>query len=180
MTQGRRAVESPNNVGGRRAHPPRPEKDWSKKLNRKEGLLARSSALAATASEQLVSGRGHRFDEEVVLPLIVEDTFATLKHTGDVKEVLEKLGLGADLARAIKGRNNRAGRGTMRGRPFKVPRSILIVIGDEGDIIRGARNLTGVDVVPVSFLNTEMLAPGGDPGRLTVYTESAIEQLRRW
>ena len=46
MSQGRTAVESPPNVGGRRAHPPKPEKDWSKRINRKERRAARNSALS--------------------------------------------------------------------------------------------------------------------------------------
>ena len=41
----------------------------------------------------------------------------------------------------------------------------------------GARNHAGVDVVVVENLNAELLAPGTHPGRLTVYTKSAVEKL---
>ena len=41
LTQGAKGAESPNNVGGRRAFPPKAEKDWSKKINRKERTLAK-------------------------------------------------------------------------------------------------------------------------------------------
>ncbi|MCQ8904714.1 MAG: 50S ribosomal protein L4, partial [Methanothermobacter sp.] len=34
-----------------------------------------------------------------------------------------------------------------------------------------------VDVVTVENLNAELLAPGTHPGRLTVFTRSAIEKL---
>ena len=32
LTSGRTAAESPNNVGGRRAHPPKVEKNWKEKI----------------------------------------------------------------------------------------------------------------------------------------------------
>ncbi|MCD6383264.1 MAG: 50S ribosomal protein L4, partial [Thermoplasmata archaeon] len=71
LTQGRRAAESPNNVGGRRAHPPRVEKDWSKKINKKERILAIRSALAATKVRDLVMARGHRVPDDRTLPVVV-------------------------------------------------------------------------------------------------------------
>ena len=51
---GRKATESPNNVSGRRAHPPRPERIWAQKVNKKELKIARQSALAATACAECV------------------------------------------------------------------------------------------------------------------------------
>jgi large subunit ribosomal protein L4e len=35
-----------------------------------------------------------------------------------------------------------------------------------------------VDVVEVRNLNVELLAPGGEPGRLTIWSEKAIEELK--
>ncbi len=67
----------------------------------------------------------------------------------------------------------------MRGRRYTCPRSVLVVIGQDRGIVRAARNLPGVDVVEVKLLNAELLAPGGVPGRLTLWTESALETLRR-
>ncbi|MHA1735458.1 MAG: 50S ribosomal protein L4, partial [Candidatus Thorarchaeota archaeon] len=46
-------------------------------------------------------------------------------------------------------------------------------------ISMGARNLPGVDVVEVHGLNAELLAPGTHPGRLVVWTKSAIERLEK-
>ena len=45
------------------------------------------------------------------------------------------------------------------------------------DAVKAARNLLGVDVTDVSNLNAELLAPGTQAGRLTVWTQSAIERL---
>ena len=42
---------------------------------------------------------------------------------------------------------------------------------------KAARNLPGVDVVTSKDLCAEDLAPGGDLGRLTIWTKSAIEAL---
>jgi large subunit ribosomal protein L4e len=53
----------------------------------------------------------------------------------------------------------------------------LIVVCDSVNLVTAANNLPGVQVTTVLNLNTEMLAPGTHPGRLTVWTNSAIEQL---
>lgn len=65
----------------------------------------------------------------------------------------------------------------MRGRKYKIPKSILIVSTEE-NIQKGSGNLTGVDVVKPDQINIEYLAPGGDAGRLTVFTKSALMQIR--
>jgi large subunit ribosomal protein L4e len=53
----------------------------------------------------------------------------------------------------------------------------LIVVAENKGIVEAARNIPGVDVVVVSSLNAEMFAPGTHPGRLTMWTSSAIERL---
>ena len=50
LTQGRTAALAPCVVGGRRAHPPKAERVWKEKMNKKEKTLAKNSAIAATAS----------------------------------------------------------------------------------------------------------------------------------
>jgi large subunit ribosomal protein L4e len=92
-----------------------------------------------------------------------------------VVELLEALGLHADIERADEGRSVRAGRGTTRGRKYREPSSILFVTSEEPS--KAARNLAGADVATAREVNAEDLAPGGHPGRLTVFTESAIEEL---
>ena len=49
----RRGAQSPHTLGGRRAHGPKVEKDWSRKLNRNERRLARDAALSATADIEI-------------------------------------------------------------------------------------------------------------------------------
>lgn len=181
LTQGRTAAESPGNVGGRRAHPPVPEKNLSKKVNRKERRLAKFSALAATADPEVVKGRGHSFEEDITLPVVVEDGFEDLETTKEVIEALESLGLGDDVLRAKEGKHVRAGKGKMRGRKYRRPRSILIIVSEEDvPLVKSAGNLPGVEIVPPSRLNAGVLAPGGDAGRLTLLSESALGKIGEW
>ena len=172
-----RAVRVPQAVGGRRAHPPKPEADRGKDINRKERQLATRSAIAATADAELVAERGHRFAEDLVLPIVLDDAFEELDRTQEVLAVLEAIGIDADVERAEDGRSVRAGRGSARGRKYKQPKSILFVTSSEAGPSRGARNLAGADVATAGEVNVEDLAPGGHPGRLTVWTAAAIEEV---
>ena len=185
----RRAAQNPHTLGGRRAHGPKVEKDWSRKLNRNERRLARNSALTATTDITMVSNRGHRFAEEISsLPIILGDysengkkmdfeEFNLSGGTRKVSAIFEALGLGDDLRRASKGRKIRAGKATMRGRVHKTPKSVLLVVANKDGLAKAARNLPGVDVVAAKDLSAEDLAPGGDLGRLTVFTKAAVEAL---
>jgi len=181
MKAGRKATESPNNVSGRRAHPPLPERIWTLKVNQKERVLARLSAIAATGDADVVKTRGHQFEDTVTFPIIVEDKVQGLTTTSEVAEVLDRIGLGYDLDRAKFGRKIRAGKGKMRNRRYRTPVSILFVVSDkEQALFLGASNLPGVEVVSVCGLNASILAPGGDAGRLTVFSESAIVKMGEW
>ncbi|HLF16958.1 MAG TPA: 50S ribosomal protein L4 [Candidatus Thermoplasmatota archaeon] len=175
LKQGSRSAFVPNAYKGRRAHPPESRHFWDEKMNKKERRLAIASALAATASVDLVKARGHQLSE-VALPVVVADDMFTAKKTQDIADVLGKIGLGADLERAKDGVHVRAGMGKLRGRAYRTPRSVLLVTADGK--APGAHNLAGVDVVAARNLSAEHLAPGGDPGRLTVYTKTALEHLR--
>ncbi|WP_456472617.1 50S ribosomal protein L4 [Methanocaldococcus sp.] len=170
------AARVPQAVGGRRAHPPKVDKILWERVNKKERLLAIKSAIAATANIDLVKERGHIFDGEV--PLIIEDGFEELSKTKEVYEVFKKLGLDKDVLRAKEGKRVRAGKGKMRGRRYRKKKSILIVVKDKCPAILASRNLPGVDVVTVKDLGIIHLAPGGVGGRLTLWTEGALEKLK--
>nr|AJS12978.1 50S ribosomal protein L4P [uncultured archaeon] len=176
LTQGQAAALAPNVVSGRRAHPPKVERDWKEKMNKKENQLARNSALAATAAKEIVTKRGHRFDEKVTLPIIIEDGFENIKKTKEIVEILEKIGINSDILRSANGKHVRAGKGKMRGRRYRVPKSLLIVSLKEG-LKKSSENLSGVDITKPHQLNIELLAPGGIAGRLTIITKSALTKL---
>ena len=170
---------APFTRGGRRAHPPKAEEKDAEGMNKKEKVLAVSSAISATKDGNLVESRGHKVDGIEDFPIVVEDDFEEMKKTREVKEALENLGVWPDVERVKDGRKTRAGKGKMRGRRYRGKVGPLIVIDENRGIFRGARNIPGVDVVLVDDLNTEALAPGGEPARLTIWTKGALEKLER-
>jgi large subunit ribosomal protein L4e len=170
-------AQAPNTVGVGQAHPPRVATIWLKRINTHERRLAFRAALAATREPELVRARGHRFPEGLHLPVVLETPVEAVGATADARALLLRLKLDGDIERAIDGTHVRAGVGKRRGRFRREPRSILVVTSSPGQA-RGFRNLPGVDVVAVGRLGTEDLAPGGDPGRLTIFSAAAITQLQ--
>ena len=185
-------AQNPHTRGGRRAHGPKVDKEWSQKINSREKKIARDSAIAASCDSGKVSSRGHKFDEGLRFPIIIDgyvesrdgsdekydiESIPTQYSTRKFVAMMEGLGVSADLNRSKNGRSIRAGKGTMRGRKYRTPKSVLLVVAQKGGLEKAARNLPGVDVVTAKDLCAEDLAPGGDMGRLTVWTKSAIEAL---
>ncbi|MBS7624076.1 50S ribosomal protein L4 [Candidatus Bathyarchaeota archaeon] len=174
-----RAAFAPGTVGGRLAHPPVVEKRIYKKIPKKERRLALYSAIAASAQKELVKARGHVIDSIPEIPLIVVDEFESIKRAKDLRRVLMTLGVWQDIERVMDSVKVRSGKGKMRGRRRKMAVGPLIVISKDDGISKAARNLPGVDVINVRDLNPELLAPGAHPGRLTIWTKSSIEELRK-
>lgn len=172
-----RVAGIPAVVGGPKAHPPKIDKVWEEKINKKEKRRATAAAIAATAKKELVKARGHVLPEEAELPIVVESKFEDLDKTKKVTGALGKIGLLMDVERVKGKRRIRAGKGKRRGRKYKIGKSLLIVAEKTEKIYRAARNLPGVDVVGVKNLNAEALAPGALPGRLTLWTENAIKAI---
>lgn len=174
---GGRGAVVPQAVGGRRAHPPVPERNLQKKINKRERVLATASAIASTAKKELVMARGHVVKDVSELPIVVSDEIEGLKKTKEVIEVFSKLGLNGDMIRA-RDKVVRSGKGTMRGKKYKRKKSVLLVVSKDGGIRKAAENIAGVDVSTARELNPEHLAPGANPARLTVYTLSALKDLK--
>ncbi len=173
-----RGAQAPNTVGGRPTFPPRVDRIWSKKINRREARLAFASALAATRDPKLASARGHRVPHGVHLPLVLEDPVEEIVSSAAAQALLVRLKLWPDVERARAGTHlTSSGRARRRGRVRRTPRSILVVTSAPQKA-RGFRNLPGVEVVPAQRLATEDLAPGGAAGRLTLYSHGAVESLR--
>jgi large subunit ribosomal protein L4e len=148
-----------------------------KRIPKKEKRLALHSAIAATASKELVTKRGHAIEDILEIPLIVTDDLEELKKTKQVEEALTHLGLLSDIYRVKESRKIRAGKGKKRGRKMKQAIGPLIIVSESKGIAKAARNIPGVDIVPVKDLNVEQLAPGTHPGRLTIWTSGAINRL---
>jgi len=164
---------APGTVGGRKAHPPKSEKIWTKKINIKERRKAIRSALAATTNLQTVKLRGHNVD---FLPLVVESKLEKVKTTKEVSKVLVSLGLERELKRVDK-KKVRAGKGKSRGRKYKLKKGPLIVTSKACDLSKSAKNIIGLDICEAKNLNAELLAPGAVPGRLTIFTEDSLKTL---
>lgn len=173
---GHRAAFVVGTVGGHTSSPPRSEKNLRLRMNKKENRLAIRSGIAATADKELVSGRGHVIQSVKDLPLIVEDKVQELKRTKEVIEMMSKTGLWEDTVRGSE-KKIRAGKGKMRSRGLKGRRGPLIVVSEDLGISKATGALSGVDVVEVRNLNAELLAPGTHPGRLTLWSKSAISLL---
>ncbi len=171
-----RARMIPGVVKGRKAHPPKAGKVWEEKINRREWRKALYSAIAATSDRDIIAGRGHRIEGVKAVPLVLEDRIQEIKKARELLEILRALGLEKELERASKNKT-RAGRGKSRGRRTIRRRGPLIVVSEDRGIGKAGGSIPGLDVVPVKELQTRDLAPGASPGRLTIWSESALEQL---
>ena len=166
-----------NALKGRAAFPPVAERIFEEKINIKEKKKAVRSAIAATAVKELVEKKNIVYGVKSI-PLIVEDKFESLKKTKEAIQVLEKLGLQKELER-ISERTIRAGKGKMRGRKYRTKSGPLIVVSKACSLENAASNILGIDVVLVKNLNAYLLAPSAQPGRLTIWTKSAIEIMTK-
>jgi len=169
------AAEIPGVVGGRRAHPPKAEKIWDQKVNTKEKKKAIRSALAATLDKALVEKRSHVIPKSY--PFIFSKDLEDVSKLKELREMLVKLGFDKELERLDK-KNIRAGKGKARSRLYKKPRGMLIVTSKYCALSRAARNIPGVEVKSIRTLNAEDLAPGCHAGRLTMFTENALDVMK--
>ena len=142
------AAFAPGTVGGRNAFPPVPWKRTAKRINRKERTLALRSAIAATASRDMVMKRGHRVEDGVEFPLVSTDDFEKFSKASEARRFLGAIGLWDD-----------------------------ILVEEYRGAEKAFENFQGVQVVRAKDLSVEALAPGTHPGRLTVWSESAIKTL---
>jgi len=171
-----RAAFGVSTVGGHQAFPPVSEKVIRKEINKKERRLAIRSSIAATANREIVAGRGHSIDSVGHLPIVVEDGVQSLTKTKEVSKLFVGLGVWPDVERAER-RKIRAGRGKTRGRGKRVGKGPLIVVSEDHGVSKASANIPGVDVVRVTDLNAELLAPGTKAGRLVIWSKSAFAAL---
>ena len=166
-------AEAPGTVGGRKAHPPKAEKDPSQKINKKERQMAIRSAIACSAIPEIVKQRSHLFKDT---PLIIEDALEDVSKTAEVTKILQAVGLSDELER-IKEKKVRSGRGKGRGRPYRRKVGPLIVVSKKCPLQTAAKNIPGVSISTTNLLNIEKLAPGGVPGRLCIFPQASIKTL---
>jgi|SRR3989338_3907635 len=165
---------APGTVGGRRAHPPKAEKIWWQELNKKERAKAIRSAIAASIKGNSINERTIKAPE--TFPFILSGQWEDIQKTKELSQSLTQLGFERVMERASE-KKVRAGKGKGRGRKYAKKKGVLFVVSKECSLMRAAHNLPGSDAALVQNLNAEILAPGGDPGRITFWSKPAIERL---
>ena len=163
-------------VKGRLAHPPRSEKVVRLGVNKKEKRLATESAIAFTANLDAVKARGHRV-KKLALPLVVADEIETLEKTAELVSFLGKVDLKGEVSRVSQTSKRNTGKRRLRGRVYRRRVGPLIVVTNDRGLGRAAGGVPGLAVTRVEDLSVLDLAPGGVPGRLTLWTESALGTL---
>jgi len=170
------AGEVASTRGGRQAHPPKANKVIYKKLNKKENKLALCSAIAATASKELVEKRGHKVEGIESFPLVISDDIEKVSKTSELIKILDDLKISQDVKR-LESRKRRTGKVALRGRVSKVGKSALFVVTKGENILKAANSIPGVEVCHAKELSVLDLAPGGNLIRLTVFSKKAIEEI---
>lgn len=162
----------PSATKGRRAHPHKVQKIIVERMNKREYRMALASAVSATALNSPNAPKA-----SMQRPIIIADDIESLRKTRDVMGVIRNLGLsdGVDY-----NREPRVRKGVRRSTRIKIyGKNLLLVVGKESSVMRAARNIPGVDVCEVSKITANLLAPGGVPGRVTVWSESAASGVGR-
>jgi len=154
--------------GGRAVHAPK-IKYKDVKINIKEKTIAMHSGFAATAKSEFISKRYSRLkDVSVNMPVILSSPVNNLK-TKQLLEILRKV-LGDNYGVALQEKTVRPGRGKMRGNMYKSSAGLLFVKSPSEKI-----SLKGIDVRSTNEITIEDLYP---LGRLTLYTEQALKELK--
>lgn len=163
---------------GRLTHPPESWKVIYKKLNKKEKTVGLYSAISCTSNKELVERRGHIVTGLNSFPLVFTDDLESVNKTKDLVSVLKDLGIGDDLKRVERSIKKRSGKAKQRGRPNRIGKSALIVVGNEDcNLLKLDGSIPGISVKNVRDLSVLDLAPGAKPIRLTMYSKSSIEKL---
>jgi large subunit ribosomal protein L4e len=158
----------PSSVKGKRAHPHKIEKTLIERMNKREYQKALRSSIAATANKDYVK-------IQMALPLVLTNDIESVKKTKDLVKIIGALKLSEDLEKSRTPQIRKGLRRLTARRHFR--KSLLFVVNEDKGLTRAARNIPGVDACTVKDLKANLLAPGGVPGRATLWSESAIRNV---
>lgn len=150
----------PSAVKGKRAHPHLVGKTTVERINAKEYQKAVMSAIAATPK-----------------PMVVTSSMESIKKTRDVIKMINSLKLHDYLEHGSIKTKRKGLRRLSKQRHYK--KSILIIVDGDKAVLKAARNIAGVDACELKNISVNMLAPGGRPGRMTLWSEGAISKLEQ-
>lgn len=117
------------------------------------------------------------------VPLVIDSAAfdgAAAAKTAAALGLLKAVGAGADLDKVKGSKKLRAGKGKLRGRRHRQRRGPLVIYDPEvdgKDLVKGFRNIPGVETSSVYSLNLLQLAPGGHLGRFVVWSSAAFKAL---
>ena len=163
--------------GGRMFAPTKVWRKWHKKINQNQRRYAVASALAASAVPALVMARGHKIDNVVEVPLVLNAEAEKCDRTKAAVALLKSVGAYDDVEKAAASKKVRRGKGKMRNRRYRSRRGPLVIYNNDAGITQAFRNLPGVELCQVDRLNLLNLAPGGHLGRFCIFTEQAFQRL---
>lgn len=117
------------------------------------------------------------------VPLVVDSAAfeaAAFAKTSAALGLLKAVGAGADIEKVKGSKKLRAGKGKLRGRRHRQRRGPLVIYDPEVDgkeLVKGFRNIVGVETSSVYSLNLLQLAPGGHLGRFVIWTSAGFKAL---
>ena len=115
---------------------------WHRRVNIKQRRQAIASALAASAVVPLVMARGHRIEQVLEVPMVVEDKLENYEKTKDIIAALKRLKLMTDVEKVKTTKVYRSGKGKMRNRRYKLRKGPLFVhLNENPKLIKAVRNI---------------------------------------
>src|SRR3989344_196491 len=157
-------ARAPGMVGGRKAHPPKAEKIWEQKINKKERKKAIRCALSSIAQSNSLT--------------VIDTKFEDILKTKDALSVLKKLNFSGELDR-LKTKKIRAGIGKLRGRKYKKKLGPIIIVSKDCNLKKSANNLQGFEIVKINEINAKLLTSGHESPRKAIFTEDSINKLNK-
>jgi large subunit ribosomal protein L4e len=165
----------PSSVKGKRAHPHVIQKTLIERINKKEYQKAIKSSIAATANSEYVLKK-HTI-EGMTPPFIVSNDIESIKRTKDLIKILNTLKFSTDMEKSKDPQIRKGLRRLSARRHFR--KSLLIVVNEDKGVIKAARNIPGVDACTLKNISANLLAPGGVPGRITLWSEDSIKHMQK-
>ncbi|KAF3020955.1 hypothetical protein G7054_g1831 [Neopestalotiopsis clavispora] len=168
---------------GRMFAPTKVWRRWHVSIPQGQRRFAVASAVAASAVAPLLLARGHAISGVPEVPLVVDSAAfegAKAAKTAAAYKILTSVGASEDVLKSKGSKKLRAGKGKLRGRRHRQRRGPLVVYDptvDGKELVKGFRNLPGVETCDVYALNLLQLAPGGHLGRFVVWTSAAFKAL---
>jgi large subunit ribosomal protein L4e len=152
----------PSATKGKRAHPHMIEKATVEEINKKEYQKALASAISATK----IAAPGEK-------PIIVSNEIESITKTKEMLKLFNTLKLSKELE--SKSSVRKGLRRLAKQKHYR--KTLLLVIGKDNKALKAARNIAGVDACTITSITANLLAPGGVPGRVTVWSEHAVKGI---